>query len=502
MQFSSRLSTGDVIGGRYKIEKKLGSGGTSYVYLAEDLKLPGKRWAIKETLTAPDYFGNLEEEARLLIQLHHARLPHVIDFFPPDSAGYTYLIMDYIQGVTLDVFLEHQQGRMSLVQICNIAGQICEGLMYLHQHDPPIVYRDLKPSNLMIDAGGEVRFIDFGIARHYKHDQTEDTVKLGTIGFASPEQYGGRQTDTRSDLYSLGALLLYLVTGGEQTEWTNISDKLLASQVPASLYRVVKTLLHQRPEERYSSAAEVKIAIETHNRTLTSSQSEYRAIQPGGRTKVIGVMGTSPGVGVTHTCILLAHTLKQHFNNIMIMECGGKSTAFAALQQRAHSDYRNDGGELSHVFRMNQIVYHRAASRGQILNVVATEGGVVILDLGNRRTKDIFEELMRADLAIVVGSGAKWRVHELYDFHKSSSTYPRNKWLYAIPGMPLHAISYLRRTMKTSRVVPIPFEIDPFEPAQDVMKEIEAICRPIISGESPKRWGSMIRQFKRWGGIL
>lgn len=214
MEYPSKLFVGHMIGGRYKMIRKIGEGGMSHVYLAEDLKLPGKLWAIKESVSDPKLYSSIRDEAQLLISLSHARLPRIVDFFPPDNDGYTYLVMDYIQGITLEKYFSGYRGRIPMDSILQLADQLLEVLDYLHTHEPAVIFRDLKPSNIMLTEQLELRLIDFGIARNYKQEQTQDTVKLGTVGFAAPEQYGSGQSDARSDLYGFGALLLYLSTGG------------------------------------------------------------------------------------------------------------------------------------------------------------------------------------------------------------------------------------------------------------------------------------------------
>lgn len=148
--------------------------------------------------------------------------------------------------------------------------QLLDVLSYLHNLDPPVIYRDLKPSNIMITPEHEVRLIDFGIARSYKTHLAEDTVKLGTAGFAAPEQYGSGQTDARSDLYGLGALMLYLMTSGAYTEWIQGVESSIRSDVPRTYAPVVRRLLRYDVNERFQTANEVRkeAASNTGNNVL------------------------------------------------------------------------------------------------------------------------------------------------------------------------------------------------------------------------------------------
>ncbi|MEC0139276.1 serine/threonine-protein kinase, partial [Paenibacillus macerans] len=249
-----QLAPGDLLAGRYSIERVAGQGGMSRVYLASDLKLPGKVWAVKESQAAAGHSVLVAQEAELLISLNHPRLPRIVDFIQEGGTGYSYIVMDYIEGEHLDRYVKTREGRMPTETLIRFGLQIAEGLHYLHTHRPPVIHRDVKPSNLLVDGKGQVRFIDFGIARTYSPDKAEDTVQLGTVGFAAPEQYGGSQSDGRADLYSLGAVLLYLGTGCKCSAWTQEAEECLRGRGHGALLPVLERLLQQRPEARYASA--------------------------------------------------------------------------------------------------------------------------------------------------------------------------------------------------------------------------------------------------------
>ncbi|MCU6796220.1 serine/threonine protein kinase [Paenibacillus sp. WQ 127069] len=250
---------GDVVEGRYRIVAVLGSGGMSTVYLADDLRLAGKRWAVKESRQSNGTEYEFLAEAEMLVKLNHPNLPDIVDYFPADSNGCSYLVMDYIEGETLLQRFERSGKRLPVNHVIDYALQLCDVFAYLHSHQPePIIYRDVKPANLMIDAQERIRLIDFGIARSYKAGQAADTVRIGTIGFAAPEQFEGRQTDARTDLFGLGALLYYLLSGGHYYYAVRrpLSDHSAA--ISASLSVLVEKLLHAEPRARCQSAAEVR----------------------------------------------------------------------------------------------------------------------------------------------------------------------------------------------------------------------------------------------------
>jgi len=206
--------------GRYLILQPLGKGGMAAVYQAQDLRLANKFWAIKELSTSQlatpqevqEAVQAFQREAQMLASLNHAHLPKVTDFFT--EGGRYYLVMDFIQGQTLEEMLAARgQQPFPEATVLQWAEQLCDALSYLHAQSPPIIFRDLKPSNIMITAAGQVFLIDFGIARLFKPGKMTDTVPFGSTGYAPPEQYGKGQTDARSDVYALGVTLHQLLTG-------------------------------------------------------------------------------------------------------------------------------------------------------------------------------------------------------------------------------------------------------------------------------------------------
>jgi len=209
---------------RYQIITQVGTGGFGVVHKAVDLQHGNRLVAIKELRlrgllpqAVIDATAAFKREVQLLSQLRHPNLPGIYDHFT--TSEYWYLVMDFIEGKTLEQCQEQAQGgRWPLSEVLDIGIQLCTVLEYLHSQQPPIIFRDLKPSNIMRTPRGHLYLIDFGIARHFKPGQAKDTVALGSPGYAPPEQYGRAQTTPRSDIYSLGALLHHLLTTHDPTE--------------------------------------------------------------------------------------------------------------------------------------------------------------------------------------------------------------------------------------------------------------------------------------------
>ncbi len=205
---------------RYRIVKRLGSGGFGAVYQAEDVDLGNRLVAVKEmsaggmlaTQELQEAAEAFHREAILLAGLSHPSLPRIHDHF--SEGGHSYLVMEFINGETLERRLERSPNKhLSVKESLQVAIKLCEVLEYLHTRQPPIIFRDLKPGNVMITPDENVFLIDFGIARIFKPGQQKDTMAFGSPGYAAPEQYGKAQTTPRSDIFSLGALLHHMLTG-------------------------------------------------------------------------------------------------------------------------------------------------------------------------------------------------------------------------------------------------------------------------------------------------
>lgn len=198
------IEINDVIANKYHVLSLLGKGGMSTVYLAKDLRIQAW-WAIKEVVKKNDVYENsLRMEADLILKLDHPALPRIVDIFENEQT--ICLVMDYIEGKPLS-----QMGKQSEATVYAYALQIAEALQYLHSQNPPIIYRDMKPENVMVKSDGTIKIIDFGTARIYKEHKRKDTVVLGTSGYAPWEQYI-HQSDARSDIYALGMTMYFMLT--------------------------------------------------------------------------------------------------------------------------------------------------------------------------------------------------------------------------------------------------------------------------------------------------
>lgn len=464
MKFIPQLASGDVVGGRYQILKVIGVGGMSRVYLADDLKLLGKQWAMKESDVSNATGMALEEEASLLIKLSHPRLPRIVDFLWSNERQHCYLVMDYIQGIHLDQYIKEKNKPIPVKQLGLIGLKIGEGLHYLHNQNPPIIHRDIKPSNLLIDEDEEVRFVDFGIARSYKQDQASDTVKLGTVGFAAPEQFIGTQSDGRADLYSLGAVLLFLGTGCKHSELTQDAEELFSKRGYSLLLPIVHTLMQSNPEDRYPSA-DMLIQL-LQKVVLQKEELAKEAVVKEGKTNLITVSGVAHGVGVTHTAITIAHSLAKMRYRVALIELDPASTAFERIFSIVEGfEFPESSNALE--AQINRVFYFKHPTRAQYIGLLAQNYDYVVCDLGTSNNPYLQEEFMRADIAFIVAAAAEWRRADVMKFMETHSVMLKRDWICIVPFAPAQEIKEMRRGVKNA-IYPLPLDLDPFEPGEEM----------------------------------
>ena len=264
------LEIGSLIDGKYKILNKVGQGGMSVVYLAMNEKA-NKQWAIKEVRKdgVKDFEiikQGLVAETDLLKKLSHPSLPSIIDVIEgPDTF---LIVMDYIQGNPLSKALE-EYGAQPQEYVIEWAKRLCDVLEYLHTRTPPIIYRDMKPANIMLKPDGNICLIDFGTAREFKEKNLADTTCLGTVGYAAPEQFGGMgQTDARTDIYCLGATLYHLVTGRNPCDppYEILPIRQVNPALSSGLERIIQKCTQRNPDDRYQSCAELMYALENYEK--------------------------------------------------------------------------------------------------------------------------------------------------------------------------------------------------------------------------------------------
>ena len=270
------LEIGSLLDGKYKILNKIGQGGMSVVYLAMNEKA-NKQWAIKEMRKEKNknyeiMKQSLITETNLLKELKHPYLPSIADIIESDNT--IIIVMDYVEGRPLSDILT-EEGTIEEDKVADYAIQLCDVLDYLHSQKPPIIYRDLKPANIMLRPDGKITLIDFGTARKYNYDSVSDTTCLGTIGYAAPEQFAGetlRQTDARTDIYNLGATMYHLLTGVNPSEppYELYPIRRWDESLSNGLEKIILRATRKDPDKRFNDCKEMSYALQ-HFRDLDDS---------------------------------------------------------------------------------------------------------------------------------------------------------------------------------------------------------------------------------------
>jgi serine/threonine protein kinase len=365
---SGPLRVGSLLKQRYQIIQRIGTGGFGAVYRAEDQDLGRRLVAVKEmsqynldSQAIAEATRAFKQEALLLADLMHEHLPRIYDHFT--EGGRWYLVMDYIRGETLETYLAHARGnRLPLNEALDIALQLCTVLNYLHTRQPPIIFRDLKPSNVILTPEKRVFLIDFGIARHFKPGQAKDTIAFGSPGYAPPEQYGKTQTTPRADIYSLGAIIHQMLSGADPSllpfrfapltlnapALQQLLQRMLEldeNNRPASLTAVIQELqqIKEQPQRKPDQARQPAISIslprvtrpvsgpiiliyEGHaSRVHTVAWSSNSAYLASASDEIIRVWEAQSGQDIC--------TYQHHFSRIVAMAWARDSMQIASLSQ-------------------------------------------------------------------------------------------------------------------------------------------------------------------------
>ncbi|MDQ6643133.1 MAG: protein kinase, partial [Chloroflexota bacterium] len=265
------LPVGTLIGDRYTIVGLLGKGGFGAVYLVRDQRVRGNLFALKEMIdTSKQERARFAFECDLLKRLDHSALPRVYRSLADDQNNRSYMLMDYIEGPNLETLRQKQpQKRFPLSQAMSMMAPIFEAVSYLHRQRPPIIHRDIKPSNIIVPTSGDQTvLVDFGIAKEFDPDSTTTAVRRCSPGYGAPEQYN-RGTNTRTDIYGLGATLYTLLTGIVPDDafyrMTNIgsgngdpleSANELNPSIPVHISDAIQRSMKLNIEERFPTAGQ------------------------------------------------------------------------------------------------------------------------------------------------------------------------------------------------------------------------------------------------------
>ena len=285
-----QLEAGTVLNSRYEIVRRIGGGGMGAVYLAKDRNLGDAPRAVKEMVEShldptqhEKAIGDFKRESLLLTSLEHPCIPTIYDYFYDDAASRFYLVMKYISGGDLASRMRAAiGGRLDEKTVTDWGMQVADVLEYLHSRPKPIIYRDLKPANLMIDGNtGRVMLIDFGIAR-WVSQQEKGVTAVGTMGYAPPELFSGR-VQPASDIYSLGATMFHLLTGADPQDnpllifdfSKNPRPRQIAPSISSEMEQILMRSVEYKPEDRFRTAGEMRNDLAVHLEKLMSGRVSY-----------------------------------------------------------------------------------------------------------------------------------------------------------------------------------------------------------------------------------
>jgi len=285
-----QLASNTVLNGRYEIVRRIGGGGMGAVYLAKDRNLGDAPRAVKEMVEShldpaqhEKAIGDFKRESLLLTSLEHPSIPTIYDYFYDDKLSRFYLVMKYISGGDLASRMRAAVGgRLDEKTVTDWGMQVADVLDYLHSRPKPIIYRDLKPANLMIDGNtGRVMLIDFGIAR-WVSQQEKGVTAVGTMGYAPPELFSGR-VQPASDVYSLGATMFHLMTGSDPQDnpllifdfTKNPRPRQIAPSISSEMEMILMRTVEYKPEDRFRTAGDLRNELAIHLEKLLSGRVSY-----------------------------------------------------------------------------------------------------------------------------------------------------------------------------------------------------------------------------------
>ena len=285
-----QLESGTVLNSRYEIVRRIGGGGMGAVYLAKDRNLGDAPRAVKEMVEShldpaqhEKAIGDFKRESLLLTSLEHPCIPTIYDYFYDETLSRFYLVMKFISGGDLASRMRAApHGKIDEKTVTTWGMEVADVLEYLHSRPKPIIYRDLKPANLMIDGNtGRVMLIDFGIAR-WVTQQEKGVTAVGTMGYAPPELFSGR-VQPASDVYSLGATMFHLLTGSDPQDnpllifdfSKNPRPRQLAPSLSTEMEQILMRTVEYRPEDRFRTAGELRNELASHLEKLMSGRVSY-----------------------------------------------------------------------------------------------------------------------------------------------------------------------------------------------------------------------------------
>ncbi len=453
------LNIGTVVEDRYKIIEKVGTGGTSDVYLVQHMSLQVEM-AMKVIFLRDTDTQDFSVEVHHTKDLKHPNLPRIIDIFKYEN--HLCIVRDFIKGETLQAHVD-RNGPLDIKRILHFVKQIIAVIHYLHSQPIPIVYRDLKPSNLIINENDDLFLIDFGTTRKYKSQNDSDTLCLGTRGYAAPEQYGGVQTDARTDIYALGATLYYMTTGEHVFEVPHLDKwQKFRSEDGKLLKTIIEKAMSLNPDDRFQTVFEIE-----QNLNINQSQANIGTVKQASTTPkrteklCIAVMGANKGCGVTHNALAFAKSCTKQFKSVHFVErhpdCGVVMLERWIEEGALTEDFGNTG------FKYAGINFEKEVTEADFLKLISTSNQSVVIDYGSAHF--LLADFLRAQYKFFILPANPWAlsnfailkelaqyddIHYIVNLSNGTTLQQISRW-YNIKKSKLSAVSFLEQPLVYSK---------------------------------------------------
>lgn len=470
------MKQNQIIGDKYRVREVLGKGGTSTVYLAENIVLENL-WAIKALSKSSEWFSAEMNEITILKGLSHPMLPRIVDLL--EDEDYCYIVMDYISGSNLLEFLQ-MNCKAEESKLLLWTKSLLEVLEYLHSRNPPIVYRDLKPANLILDESGRIRLVDFGTASYHREEASEDTVYIGTQGYAAPEQYGLGRSDARTDLFNLGMTLIHLATGIHplKIEQSAVARVLKEAGLSPKFIMLIKELIQTDPDLR---PIDCKVSLKKLEQIISGRRTFFKLKSKefkGEVRTVIGIASILPNTGLTSLCMMLGNYLRKHGLSTAITEMNPNRDYWDLCDAFEQADMLKSKKESC--FEAMGISFYPEIS--DLSQVPRKKFNVTILDLGCIKSENSIRELNRADIKLVLCPSAVWKLPRIFGTLEQLQPQALNDWVYAVCSSQKTEEQIIKDLYKLSPVVTFPLASYPFTYSKDNDKRIGSALKKLSRG--------------------
>ncbi len=342
-----------LINDTYELLEQIGEGGMSKIYKARNVRL-NTFWAVKQVRKDNQYNWDFLAESNILKNLNHPSLVRIVDIFEDDKN--VFIVEDYVEGVDLKHLLQTQK-MIPEETALQWFKDLCNVLIYLHDQKPnPIIFRDMKPANIMLQKDNRLKLIDFGIAREYKAGHQSDTTVALSQGYAAPEQFNGKvQSDRRTDIYSLGVTMHHLVTGKSPLEPPYEIKKVreLNPNLSAGIEYIIDKCTRQEPEDRYQNAHELLYDLEH----IYVFDEAYKAYQKKKRSRIMTILALLISgllcIGVGY--VMRNNEIEAAYQNLLQQAAGAEGETAVDLYQQAQKERPEDPipyeGEISKIYQ-------------------------------------------------------------------------------------------------------------------------------------------------------